>query len=158
LQATVSSHINSPNTFFPTDLIQETLQTLALLLPELDPATKTWYAQQSTRRHSKRATKTPPPPLDPLARENGQLKASARQISKFPYWSERLTVLKQVFDEAEPTGVQQWWWDRRRRVQWYTFWVTTGADQCYSIYPTGGVGMSSPPKALAPEAERLGLL
>jgi hypothetical protein len=32
-------------------------------------------------------------------------------------------ILKQVFDDTEPSPVKQWWKDRRKRVQWYTFWV-----------------------------------
>ncbi len=34
-----------------------------------------------------------------------------------------LVVLKQVFDEATPQTLTQWWFDRRNGVQWYTFWV-----------------------------------
>lgn len=32
-------------------------------------------------------------------------------------------MLKQVFDEAQPKTLTQWWYDRRNGVQWYTFWV-----------------------------------
>jgi hypothetical protein len=32
-------------------------------------------------------------------------------------------MLKQVFDEAQPRTIVQWWHDRRNGVQWYTFWV-----------------------------------
>lgn len=32
-------------------------------------------------------------------------------------------MLKQVFDEAHPRTLAQWWHDRRNGVQWYTFWV-----------------------------------
>jgi hypothetical protein len=46
-----------------------------------------------------------------------------RRIEKFEFWQERLVILKQAFDEAEPRTIMQWWCDRRRRVQWYTFWV-----------------------------------
>jgi uncharacterized membrane protein YkvA (DUF1232 family) len=51
------------------------------------------------------------------------LKAEERQIDQFKYWHDRLVILKQVFDEAEPSNFTQWWRDRRRHVQWYTFWV-----------------------------------
>jgi ABC-type Fe3+ transport system permease subunit len=34
-----------------------------------------------------------------------------------------LVMLKQVFDEAQPRTMAQWWHDRRNGVQWYTFWV-----------------------------------
>ena len=32
-------------------------------------------------------------------------------------------MLKEVFDEAEPRNLWQLWFDNRKRVQWYTFWV-----------------------------------
>lgn len=32
-------------------------------------------------------------------------------------------MLKQVYDEAQPKTLRQWWHDRRNAVQWYTFWV-----------------------------------
>lgn len=32
-------------------------------------------------------------------------------------------ILKQVFDEAEPNTIPRLWYDRRKGVQWYTFWV-----------------------------------
>jgi hypothetical protein len=44
-------------------------------------------------------------------------------MDNFDYWHDRLVILKQVFDEAEPSNIRQWWNDRRKRVQWYTFWV-----------------------------------
>jgi hypothetical protein len=54
-------------------------------------------------------------------------------------WHDRIGILKQAFDEAEPSTIAQWWFDRRRRVKWYTFWVAAlvlaltiffGAIQC----------------------------
>ncbi len=33
-------------------------------------------------------------------------------------------MLKQVYDEAQPKTLRQWWHDRRNGVQWYTFWIT----------------------------------
>lgn len=53
----------------------------------------------------------------------GRLGADARQIENFRYWHDRLVVLKQVFDEVEPGSVARLWNDRRKRVQWYTFWT-----------------------------------
>ncbi len=32
-------------------------------------------------------------------------------------------MLKQTFDEAQPRNIRQWWYDSRKGVQWYTFWV-----------------------------------
>lgn len=98
-------------------MTHETLQTLALLLPEHDVQVKAWFRHQTRLRESCNLT------LDPTARECGQLTAAERQINNFKYWHERLLILKQVFDESEPTSVRQWWYDRRNRSQWYTFWV-----------------------------------
>jgi hypothetical protein len=98
-------------------LINETIRTLALLLPEHDREVKIWFKRQTRLQESRNLT------LDPLARECGQLKAKERQIDNFKYWHDRLVILKQVFDESEPTNVQQWWHDRRKKSQWYTFWI-----------------------------------
>jgi hypothetical protein len=102
----------------PTDLVEETLQTLALLLPEHDRKVQHWFSA-----HEFKVEKRGKLVLDPFARECGQLKAEERQIDQFKYWHDRLVILKQVFDEAEPSNFTQWWRDRRRHVQWYTFWV-----------------------------------
>jgi len=102
----------------PPDLINETLSTLSLLLPELDKDVERWFERQQAN-----AQKRGKLPLDPLARGCGQLKLQSRRIENFKYWHDRLVILKQVFDEAEPSSIKQWWCDRRRRVQWYTFWV-----------------------------------
>lgn len=108
----------SLSNIFPPDLITETLQTLALLLPEHDKEVKKWFRTHEAKIHKRHKL-----PLDTSARECGQLKADERQIGQFRYWHDRLVILKQVFDEAEPRNIKQWWCDRRRHVQWYTFWV-----------------------------------
>lgn len=113
-----SNLISQEQAILPMALIEETLHTLALLLPEHDKSLSAWFtACQATE------LKKGKPPLDPLAKECGQLKVEQRQIEKFVYWHDRLVILKQAFDEAEPNSVRQWWYDRRKRVQWYTFWV-----------------------------------
>ena len=53
----------------------------------------------------------------------GNLNAEKRQIENFRYWHDRLVILKEVYDEARPNTLSQWWYDRRNGVQWYTFWV-----------------------------------
>ena len=102
----------------PPAFVEETLSTLALLLPEYEHDVQTWF--ESVQKNRRKLGKTP---LDALARENKQLKAEERQIENFVYWHDRLVILKQVYDEAEPQNMRQWWHDRRKRVQWYTFWV-----------------------------------
>lgn len=88
------------------------MRTLALLLPQFDKLSTKWYL--SNRSHHS---------LDIRATKCGQLSAQDRQISNFVFWHDRLIILKQVFDEAEPQTITQWWHDRRKGVQWYTFWL-----------------------------------
>jgi hypothetical protein len=94
---------------------------MALLLPEHDKDVESWFKSQQ-QKHLK-PSKHFILSLDSLARECGQLKVEERQIENFQYWHDRLVILKQVFDEAEPSNIRQWWNDRRKRVQWYTFWI-----------------------------------
>ncbi|EGX91775.1 hypothetical protein CCM_05932 [Cordyceps militaris CM01] len=103
---------HSPNCLLPCGLADETLRTLALLIPSSDPATRTWFTRQANY-----------PDLDKRASRYRRLKTDDRQIEKFPFWRDRLLMLKQVFDEAQPQSLSQWWYDRRNGVQWYTFWV-----------------------------------
>ncbi|KAL6709127.1 hypothetical protein ACN47E_001943 [Coniothyrium glycines] len=100
------------NTIFPDGLIEETLRTLALLFPQSDPATSIWYRKKIQDMD-----------IDPELIFCGHLKTDDRQIENFVYWHDRLVVLKQLFDEATPRTISQWWHDRRNGVQWYTFWV-----------------------------------
>lgn len=113
-----SSWSGRRRSILPKPFVDETLRTLALLLPEHYKNIEIWFLKHETKLQKRRKL-----PLDPLARECGQLKVEERQIDQFHYWHDRLVILKQVFDEAEPRNIKQWWRDRRRRVQWYTFWV-----------------------------------
>jgi hypothetical protein len=97
---------------YPPGFIDETLSTLALLLPQYDNASNIWFERQSQKES-----------LDANATKCGHPSAEGRQIGNFHYWRDRLVILKQVFDEAEPRGIKQWWRDRRKPVQWYNFWL-----------------------------------
>lgn len=100
------------STILPPGLVEETLRTLALLFPQSDPTVRKWYRQFSASLA-----------LDPQLIFCGHLKTDDRQIENFKYWHDRIVVLKQVFDEATPQTLSQWWHDRRNGVQWYTFWI-----------------------------------
>jgi hypothetical protein len=82
------------------------------LFSKYDKASCKWYRKQVEKCG-----------LDPRAITWAHLTTEERQIENFVFWHDRLGILKQVFDEAEPSSIAQWWCDRRRRVQWYTFWV-----------------------------------
>lgn len=99
---------------FPGGLIEETIRTLTLLFPQSDRDSNKWFTQLASSKHLR---------LDSKAIKCGRLRADDRHIGNFPFWHDQLVILKQVFDEAEPSNLLQWWCDRRKRVQWYTFWV-----------------------------------
>jgi len=52
-----------------------------------------------------------------------RLRAQERQMANFQFWHDRLVILKQLFDESQPSDLKMAWYDRRNGVQWYTFWV-----------------------------------
>ncbi|KAK4208661.1 hypothetical protein QBC37DRAFT_353187, partial [Rhypophila decipiens] len=105
----------SDESLYSQEFLDETLQTLKLLFPKWDPATRPWYAQKVASRTSR--------DLDPKLIQVGHLNTHERQIENFKYWHDRIVMLKQAFDESEPSSLSQWWIDRRKRVQWFTFWV-----------------------------------
>ena len=101
---------------FPAGLIEETLRTLALLFPQSDKDTKRWFKRNVSSAK-----------VDFNAIRCGQLRAEDRHIDQFKFWRDRLVVLKQVFDEAEPATWSQWWYDRRKGVQRYPFLLAAAA-------------------------------
>lgn len=100
------------NSIFPPGFIDETIRTLSLLFPQYDKKSRKWFKIQQKKYC-----------LDEKVSDSGHLTTEERQVENFIFWHDRLGILKQVFDEAEPSTIAQWWRDRRRRVQWYTFWV-----------------------------------
>ncbi|KAI0007014.1 hypothetical protein F4779DRAFT_619987 [Xylariaceae sp. FL0662B] len=61
--------------------------------------------------------------LDPKAIKCG---SPERYIDNYTFWRDRLSILKDAFDEAQPSTLTQWWNDRREGVQWYTLWLAIG--------------------------------
>ncbi|KAF2107815.1 hypothetical protein BDV96DRAFT_531626 [Lophiotrema nucula] len=103
---------NTRTGLLPEALIDETLRTLSLLFPQSDIQSRKWLQKVCELEK-----------LDMGILKCGNLKADARHIERFLHWRDRLVVLKQVFDENEPQTLGQWWYDQRRHVQWYTFWL-----------------------------------
>lgn len=114
-------NINLSSPIFPPGLIDETLRTLALLLPMHDRDSVKWFQKQHIKLK-----------LDPSAISCGQLKLEERQIAHFKYWHDRLVVIKQFFDESQPRTIKQWWFDDRKRVQW--FWVAIVLVVCTVLF------------------------
>lgn len=103
---------HNQKSLLPDGVAQETLETLKLLFPKSDPETKKWFLKEAA-----------PVEVDNRAMQCGQLGSDRRKIENFKFWRDRLVTLKQVFDEAQPKTISQWWNDGRNGVQWYTFWV-----------------------------------
>ena len=101
-----------PRTLLSDELIDETIMTMALLIPASDMRSRRWFKQRRKGLS-----------LDAKAGSYGAPNAWARQIEKFHYWRDRLVILKQAFDDSEPSGISSWWYDDRKKVQWWTFWV-----------------------------------
>lgn len=97
----------------PDRLLLETLQTLALLIPRANRDCKRWFE----RVHSQ--------DTDDIDKAAGDVALLhwARSPEKYNYWGQRLIMIKDAYDASEPKALGQWWHDRRRKVQWYTFWV-----------------------------------
>ena len=102
----------SPKSLLPDGVAAEALQTLKLLFPTADAETKKWFSKMAASEQ-----------LDSRAIQCGKLSSDRRQIESFRFWRDRLVTLKQIFDEAQPKTISQWWNDGRNGVQWYTFWV-----------------------------------
>jgi hypothetical protein len=87
---------------------------VSLFFPKYDSETKKWYQKVASASSCH---------LDMQLVGTGILSAEKRQIKNFWYWHDRLVILKELYDEARPSTLSQWWYDRRNGVQWYTFWV-----------------------------------
>ncbi|TKA65941.1 hypothetical protein B0A49_10545 [Cryomyces minteri] len=77
---------------FKDDLIQETLNTLALLMPKYDARTAPWFERK--RRKSTAF-------IDPEAAMH-QISDQCRNTMMYPYWKDRLLILKQELDNTQP--------------------------------------------------------
>ena len=97
----------------PELLLLETLQTLALIISRANRDCKKWF----DKVHSYSGAD-----IDRAAGDV-ELLPWARCPEKYKYWGQRLSVIRDAYNASEPKDLGQWWHDRRRKVQWYTFWV-----------------------------------
>ncbi|CAI6339877.1 unnamed protein product [Periconia digitata] len=104
------------STIFPDGLAKETLQTLALLFPRYNKSTRRWLLSE---RSSSRDTIY----LDQELLNCERLMPEERCAEKFKFWRDELITLKEKFEKPRSTSIVQFWYDRRNKVQWYTFWV-----------------------------------
>jgi hypothetical protein len=130
----------------PSDLLKETLLTLALLLPRANAKCRRWYSKvaEEMRQHNKE--------LD-AAGTDQRLGQRGHEVIEYEYWNDRLAMIMDAFDKSEPKGISQLVVDRRKPLQWYTFWIAvivllltivfgliqsiTGILQVYAAYHQG---------------------
>jgi hypothetical protein len=96
----------------PLELIQKTLDTLALLLPRDMPNVKRWYLKKQKSSC-----------LDPGALNCTYLRFEDHNIEHFKSWREWLIKLEEAFDKHEPNGLLQRWRDDRKQGEWVPFWM-----------------------------------
>ncbi|TDZ31027.1 hypothetical protein C8035_v002309 [Colletotrichum spinosum] len=111
------------NAVFPEGLLQETVDTLALIFPNSEFGTvggfvcrRRKWLEELWSRHRDQC-------IDTGTGTGERLQAEARRIEKSRFWRDRLVVLEQAYDDATPSSMSQWWHDRRNRVVWCTFWI-----------------------------------
>ena len=106
-------HAKAADQALPDRLLLETLQTLALIIPRANRDCKIWFEKVYTKYAVN---------IDHGAGDV-ELLYWARSPEKYKFWGQRLITIKMAYDASEPKNLAQWWHDRRRRVEWYTFWV-----------------------------------
>lgn len=77
----------------PEAFFDETLNTLALLLPRTDLECIKWFRKAHLTR-----------PLDPAI---SSLSPAPREIVEDEYWRDRLLIIDEAFDRAEPVTMSQ---------------------------------------------------
>jgi hypothetical protein len=81
--------------------VEETLRTLSLLLPPNDKKSIAWFRREQRRNLNDEF-------IDGKAIKCRPLRMKERQIGNFEFWHDRLVMLKQAFDEADPKTVRQY--------------------------------------------------
>ncbi|TQS39214.1 hypothetical protein Golomagni_00264 [Golovinomyces magnicellulatus] len=79
------------NHIYPAGLIDETLKTLAIMLPRTDKDTRDWFMQQRITHH-----------LDPEAVNCRSLTREEREIDNFVFWKQQLLSIKYAYDKVKP--------------------------------------------------------
>lgn len=93
--------------------LEETERTLALLF---DPADK------STMKRTRRIERRDAADLEAAMKSVVDLDERL-DLRNYPFWQERLLAIQQVYDEAQPKTMKQWFFDDRNRINWATFWT-----------------------------------
>jgi hypothetical protein len=68
-----------------------------------------------------------------------QLITASRRVGDYNFWKERLLILENEFNNAEPRALVYWWRDKRKRKEWYTFFLAVWALALAVLFGGGGV-------------------
>lgn len=99
----------------PDGLTSETLRTLAILFPPNDKNTQKWLKCEAFSGEKIN--------LDTGLLKCDRMKTNDRQVMQFEFWRDELMTLKDIFDSPRSSSLTNFWYDRRNKVQWYTFWI-----------------------------------
>lgn len=91
-------------------MIQETKDTLALLLPKGERKTRKWFFKMQKKYE-----------LDSTALMCLSIGSEAYSTQHYKHWKTRLIELKHAYDGHQPTSPLQVWRDDRSIVQSWTF-------------------------------------
>ncbi|KAL2270850.1 hypothetical protein VTJ83DRAFT_221 [Remersonia thermophila] len=108
----------------PDGLIEETLETMNLLIPIESAACNKWLKRQ-TQKHGLD---------DPLHFRDYRNGSPDRDVERFRYWRERLLKLSDVFMRTKPQSPIGWWYDDRDKGYWWNYWLVFGALACTVLF------------------------
>ncbi|CEJ86332.1 hypothetical protein VHEMI04077 [[Torrubiella] hemipterigena] len=115
---------NHGDSLFADGFVYETIQTLALLFPQ-----NTWYRDSKAWYH--KYLEPTVTDADPGVLSCGPLTMTS--LDSYRFWHDRLSRLQQIFDQAKPRTLSQWWNDRREGTQWYALWVAVGLTVFFGL-------------------------
>ncbi|KAL4864273.1 hypothetical protein BDV12DRAFT_15109 [Aspergillus spectabilis] len=101
--------ISQDNQIYPSNLLNETERTIALIFPPTNINCRKWI---------RKARKE-----DRIDLEANTILAETRDLQSYHYWELRLLAVIEEYDRTEPTSLRQWAVDKRRPSQRYTFWI-----------------------------------
>ena len=98
---------------YPAHFLSETERTLSLLFPP---------ANFKTSKRTRRIGEKNHVDIE-AAIESSVASEKMLDLNSYPYWHERLREVQRRYDSARPRTLRQWWFDRRNRFEWATFWT-----------------------------------
>ncbi|UQC84432.1 uncharacterized protein CLUP02_09929 [Colletotrichum lupini] len=124
------SHFNDPK------FLDETIQTLALLLPRNDAKSLKWFKTYC----EKFQRSLPSPELNGIDPKAGLLlPVGSKRAEDYNYWLSRLMTLEKEYENYSPRTLRQFMRARRRYRDWTIYWVTVTALLLALISTAAGI-------------------